>query len=216
VYHHWSSRLPKTIEVCAIQCPGRESRIGEPTYSDLSVLASAIAEVVAPLLDLPYAVFGHSLGALVAFEFARHVSAGYGGGLRHLFPAACRPPHLPPRNQVPHSVPDSELVMELRRLGGTPSAVLESDALLALTLPVLRADLRLYELYRAKGLLPIPITAFCGTADPEVLPGEMREWAGCTTSAFRLRLLDGGHFFVNTAFEALLAAMAEELSQFCE
>jgi medium-chain acyl-[acyl-carrier-protein] hydrolase len=158
----------------------------------------------------PFAFFGHSLGALLAFEVGRLLRRQGRALPVHLFVAACPAPQLLARDRSWHRLADDELAAELRRYNGLPDELLAEPELLALFLPALRADLTLYEtaVYQADRPFAFPITAFGGDHDPLVNAEELRAWRGQTSGPFHLTLFDGDHFFLRAAQPAVLAGIA--------
>jgi medium-chain acyl-[acyl-carrier-protein] hydrolase len=206
VFSAWPGRIPD-VEVVPVRLPGREGRLDEPAYDRLDALVDDLADALAPVLDGPYAMFGHSMGALVTFELARRLRRESRPMPLCLFASACRAP----QRRVPHA-PSGRMVELLRRiklLGGTPDEVLSNPELLGLVLPTLRADFHLVDTYtyRAEPPLPCPIVALCGKDDPEATPDEAEQWRHQTSAAFDLVQLPGGHFNINEERDLLLAAI---------
>src|SRR5260370_20858382 len=139
-YRDWQNGFPSEIEVCPVQLPGRENRFSEPPATSMPSLVRALAAGLSPFLDRPFALFGHSLGALVAFELCQELRSMRQPVANHLFVSARPAPHLPDRRPPIHHLPDEALAAELRRLNGTPEDVLGDSALIELILPHLRAD----------------------------------------------------------------------------
>ena len=214
IFHRWPQALPGGVEVCAAQLPGHETRIAEPPLSDLDALIGEIAGAVDPLLDVPFALFGHSMGALIAFELARRLRAL---GLRapeRLFVSARIAPQTPDESlQALRDGGDAALFAELERLDFTPKAVLDEPEMLELVLPILRADFRLCSsyVYRPEPPLDVPIVAFAGTHDRDAGAKKMREWEQQTSAGFAMRVIDGDHFFVTRRRETLLAELSRDL-----
>lgn len=213
VYRTWGERLPSAVEVCPVQLPGRENRLGEKAFTRLPALVEAVAEGIAPLLDRPFAFFGHSMGALVGFELARLLRRERGLAPEHLYVAAHRAPQLPPATPPSYDLPESELVEELRRLGGTPRPVLEHPELISLVLPLLRADMAVCQTYAYAPAPPhdCPVTALGGLHDPDVTRERLNAWRSQTTAPFKLRILPGDHFFLHTAQTEILGIIAAGL-----
>jgi amino acid adenylation domain-containing protein len=213
VFHDWRTALPPTIDICAVQLPGRQSRLAEPPFTELAVLVDACATALRPLADLPWALFGHSFGGLIAFELARCMR-NRGTLPCHLFVAAVHAPHLPPREPLLHALPLPDLLAELDRLGGTPPELLAHRELIAEILPALRADLAMCEKYRLRPEAPLdcPVSAFGGIADPFPDRHQLAAWQQHARGAFRLRMLAGGHFFLDAQRPALMAAFTEDLA----
>jgi len=201
------------VEVCPVQLPGRENRLREPAYDRLPPLVEALSAALERWRDLPYAVFGHSTGALVAFELARHAARAGMPGPVHLFASGRRAPDLPSRQRDVHQLPDGELLSELRSLGGFPQALLDHPELLELLLPVLRADLALTETYTPTpgATIAVPITAYIGDRDEKVTADEARAWERHTTAAFHVRTFPGDHFYLFASRDLVLQALSTDL-----
>ena len=209
-------RLPPDIDVCAIQMPGRDARSSEPPCSDLPLLVKSLAEGLAPHLDTPFAFFGHSLGALVAFELTRYLRRHGGPQPAHVIASARRAPQLPNVDPPTYNLaPDRAFVDALtRRYNGIPAAILAEPELMAMFLPILRADLKMTETYRypPEELLTIPLTALGGLEDPLVGRADLSAWSGMTVGPFSLHMLAGGHFFLHSATDAVLRLVARQLA----
>jgi medium-chain acyl-[acyl-carrier-protein] hydrolase len=166
-------------------------------------------------MDIPFAFFGHSMGALISFELARHLRRIHYPGPAQLFISAHRAPQLPDSNSPLHDLPDSALIDALSRLGGTPQAILQHTELMNVMLPILRADLTLCEtyVYTAESPLDCPIAVFGGEQDSMVSTQELREWRYQTRSACTLHILPGDHFFLHSQQHLLLAALSRLMSR---
>lgn len=215
IYRSWVGRLGPDVDVCPVQLPGRETRMHERPFTKVGPLVDALTEGLSPLLDLPFALFGHSMGALIGFELARKLRDGGGPQPSHLFVSARRAPHLPDRFPSLCGLPDDRFVaMVKQRYDGIPHAVLECDDLLALLLPRLRADIELLDTctYEPQPPLACPISVFGGSEDSTVDIAELEAWKPHTTAReLRLRLLVGGHLFLQEQRDALLSAVSEDL-----
>ena len=211
IFRRWSDALPHEVEVCPIQLPGRGTRLTEPPFTKLSCLIEALARALVPLLDKPFAFFGHSLGALIAFELAREIRRQHGLHPVRLFASAGRAPQIPHRAPPIHTLPDNEFLAELRRLNGTPRELLDHEELMEVMLPILRADFSLYEtyLYSTEPPLNCPISAFGGLQDCRVSASDLEAWRSQTSASFSLRMFPGGHFFLKEPL--LLQAISQEL-----
>ena len=213
-YRQWIDSLPADIEVALVHLPGRESRLREAPYTQIEPLVNAAVTALRPYLDIPYAMFGHSMGALVAFELARRFEEDGQGAPRHLFVSGRRAPQMPPRRPPIAHLPDDQFVREIcSRYNGIPDEVLRHPDLLALLLPGLRADLTLVEGYvhRAGSPLPCPIVAMGGSADAEATEAELVGWRHQTTAALSVRMFPGGHFYLQTAHEELMRIVTDAL-----
>ncbi|HEX8108397.1 MAG TPA: alpha/beta fold hydrolase [Kofleriaceae bacterium] len=213
-YRGWPAHLPADIEVAAVQLPGREERLREPAFTSASELCTQLVAVLAPYLDRPFALFGHSMGGLVAFELTRRFRTSEGLSPVHLFVSAhCGPRKaycLPPVT----GMPDRELLQLIRRLGGTRDEVLQDGDVMRLMLPLLRADLTICETYKYVAAEPLdcPISAFGGIFDEVVRRADVLAWAAETRGGFQARMLPGGHFFLDDAKPRLLQAIADDLA----
>ncbi len=212
-YREWTAGLPETIEVLPVQLPGRERRLAEPPFTQMEPLVAAAAEALAPALDRPFAIFGHSMGAIVGYEVAQRLRAAYGLQPSHLMASARRAPHLPPEPDEDYKLPDDQLIERLREINGTPAEVLEHPELMALMLPLLRADFELNDTYQPAAYPPFacPITAFGGRDDDELLPGGLEAWSEVTTGRFALKMFPGDHFYLNEHRGRLLEVVADRL-----
>lgn len=214
-YSTWPAALPAEVEVCPIRLPGRESRLSEKPYTRVEAIVPPLMEALQPFLDKPFVFFGHSMGGFVAFETAVALRAAALPQPQQLFISGTRAAHLPDPDEPIYHLPREVFISELRRLNGTPEAVLENKDLLDLLLPVIRADFEASDLYKISNLEPlgIPITAFGGTDDPKATPGQLAAWRERTTAAFKLHILPGDHFFLHSQKEALLKLLAAELRE---
>jgi medium-chain acyl-[acyl-carrier-protein] hydrolase len=213
LFNGWEASMPPGVEVAGIAMPGRGLRWRHPPYRRLPDLVTDLATELAPWLDRPYALFGHSMGALVSFELARELRRRQARPPELLMLSATRPPPLAVRYAKVHDLPDAEFVEVLSALAGTPQEILEDPSFARIFLPALRADFELCETYRYVEEDPIatPIVVFGGIEDPYVSPAVIGEWGAETTGGFREHFLPGGHFFVNSATDELLPAIASEL-----
>lgn len=207
MFRTWQAELPGYVEVCPVQLPGRGQRLGD---RPVDTLEAALDDVL-PRIDTgdPYALFGHSLGAVLAYEVAHRL----GRSPVRLFASAHRAPHLPLREPVIHNLPDKPFLARLAETGGTPQVVLDSPEFLRALMPALRADFTISETYRyvERPLLDCPIDACGGLADPDVTPAELDGWQHHTKGPFRRLLFPGNHFYLAKAREALLAEVAAAL-----
>ena len=213
VYYAWPGRLPPTVELCPFQLPGRGARSRETPFTGLDEVVEASYRDFLPYLDKPFAFFGHSMGALLGFEFARRLQGHYGISPLHLFVSGRGAPHLPDTDTPRHLMPDPELLDELRRLKGTPQEILDNPELLQLMLPLLRADFSICETYVHRGgvTLDCPLTALGGLEDEDVSRDSLEQWRDHTSAAFSLRMFPGGHFFLHSAEGLLLQILYREL-----
>ncbi|MGB2677420.1 MAG: alpha/beta fold hydrolase, partial [Candidatus Acidiferrum sp.] len=213
IFRTWSDGLPADFEVCPVQFPGRGTRLMETPFTQLEPLVQALAQALGPLLDKPFAFFGHSLGALVGFELARQLRRQSGVQPVRLFVSADRAPQLPHRDRPIHVLPEGEFLVELRCLNGIPGKVLEEVELMQTMLPVLRADLAVCEtyVYSTEPPLNCPISTFGGLQDRRVSRGDLEAWRDQTSASFSLRMFPGDHFFWHTTQPLLLQVLSQDL-----
>lgn len=214
VFRTWPDDLPVDIEVLAVQLPGRESRIRDAPLATLSDLLPKLTAVIAPLLDRPFAIWGHSMGALIAFELAREFRRRYALLPQHFWASARQAPHLPERRSPMRDLPAPEFISELtRRYDGVPREVLADADLMRLFLPMLRADISIIETYSyiAEPPLDCPISAFGGLQDPLVTEHELNAWRIHTLRQFQLQMLPGNHFYLQRNRTLLLESIVQDL-----
>lgn len=208
MFRPWLLRPAPELEISAAQLPGHDARRAEPLCTDLPALVGRLADALEPLLDRPWGLFGHSMGALLAHELA-HELGRRGRVPAGLWLAAHRAPGVGRAAPI-HQLPDDLFAEAIQRLGGTPDEVLAHPELLELFLPVLRADFALLETYDppSPGTLRVPLacplTVFGGEQDHLVSPAQLAPWRACASGRFRLKLYPGGHFFFGAEEAGLL------------
>lgn len=216
-YYPWAKLLPAEVALYSIRLPGRESRLRESPYLRLTPLVEDLLDVLSPYLDTPFAFFGHSMGALLAFELTRRLRARNLPQPVHLFASGHRAPQLPDPHPPLYQLPDDELIREIdERYNGIPRAILENPELLTLFLPAIRADLTILDTYQHADEPPLdcPISVFGGNEDSSVNRDELSAWRSQTQGPFRLRMFAGDHFFLQGAQTEVLQALTQDLSQY--
>lgn len=215
-YRAWANLLPESIEVCPIQLPGRENRLREPLFTRVGPLVEQLSRAVAPLLDRPFAIFGHSLGALIAFEWVRRLRRDGLPAPLCLFASARLAPHVRDPRPPASLMAADEFLAEVRKLNGTPAAVLASPELLAMLLPIMRADFAVnenYSYYEAPRL-DVPLRAFGGSSDPKASRADLEQWGRHTGADFGVQMFAGDHFFITGQAQQVCAALAGELARY--
>ena len=209
VFNKWTAGFPSNMETWIAHYPGRGSRYKESPIKEMLTLVEKINEAIQPLLDKPFIFFGHSLGGMVAFELIRHLRGLKLPQPNILFVSACSAPQLPDPHPPIHTLPDTEFIRSLQKLNGIPVEVANHSELMELLLPMLRADFEAIESYQytSSESLSCPIVAFGGDADPRVSRGSLEAWASLTNASFKSQYFPGDHFFINTAYEAVIASM---------
>jgi medium-chain acyl-[acyl-carrier-protein] hydrolase len=211
VFIPWIGRLAPEIEVCPVQLPGRENRISEPCLRDVDEVAERAKNALTPFLDVNFAFFGHSLGALIAYETAQRVGLY---GPRHLIVSGRRAPHFPRIEEPSSHLPDPDFERHLEKLKGTPREVLANRELMELLLPTVRADFRMDETYVHPvhyGKLSCPITVFGAVCDIDLPQSHLLAWNCVTQSNCHLHMFDGDHFFVLKQAKAVIDTVGQIL-----
>ncbi|MFF4737821.1 thioesterase II family protein [Streptomyces sp. NPDC001262] len=198
-YRTWAQHLdPAAVELQIVQYPGRESRIAEPLVGSMAELAPAVAEVLRAEAGRETVLFGHSMGAAVAYEVLRILEAQQMPHVNRLCVSG-RKLSGHPGEASARPLSDTELVASMNALGGTQTGVLDDPDLRAMVLPIIRNDYHLIDTYRpdpAAAPLTAEVVALTGDADPRVDAAQMKEWAGVTTGAFSVHVFPGGHFYL--------------------
>ncbi|EST36340.1 thioesterase II family protein [Streptomyces roseochromogenus] len=210
-YHPVSASLPASVDVLAVQYPGRQDRRNEPCADSIQELADHVTSVLLPWTDRPLLFFGHSMGATLGFEVARRLERDHGVVLHALFASARRAPSCP-RDESVHLRDDDGLIAEMRNLSGTDSAILDDEELIRMALPAIRADYRAAETYRYEPgpNLRCPIVGLVGDDDPKVTVDEARAWSRHTDASFDLHVFQGGHFYLTSHQREVLDLLAKE------
>jgi medium-chain acyl-[acyl-carrier-protein] hydrolase len=219
LFRSWRTALAPDIEVCPVQLPGREDRWREAPLTDLRALVPSICEGLGNAFDTPFAFFGHSMGAFIAFELARHLRRTHRSGPAIVVVSGARAPQLPDPDPQAHRLPAAELLRELQRFDGIPTELLEHEELTALLLRTLRADLELCETYAYLDEPPLDcaISAYGGQHDEKVPTAQLPPWQAQTTGDFHLRIFPGNHFFfLQEARTAVLQALRDDLSRYVQ
>jgi len=213
IFRDWTVALPSEVVVHPIQLPGREGRLDEPPPTEIHSLMQSLAKTLEGFLDLPFAIFGHSFGALIGFELARLLRAQYAAEPVHLFTSACRSPQSPHTQRRIGLLSDELLLDALQRRYGAASLLFQYPELRPVLLPTIRADILMHETYVYQDDEPLscPISVFGGLHDTEILYQDLRAWRVHTRSTFSLRMLPGGHLFLHAQRSRLLRTVRDDL-----
>lgn len=214
-FNDWAELVPDHIELCVVQMPGREERLGEELYTDMASLVDNIVEEILPHTDKPFAILGHSMGAIVGYETAKRLQAMGGSKLQHLFVSARAAPHLERSDEPLRDLANEEFIDRLHgTYGAVPEAIRKSAELQEVFLPILRADVILLETHVDKVSIPLncPVTAFGGESDPAISAEMLAGWRDRTIGNFEQHELPGDHFFIHGQRHEVMAAIAEHLS----
>jgi surfactin synthase thioesterase subunit len=211
-FRSWQRRIAPSVEVHAVQYPGRGDRLDDAIIDDAATLVREVSAELRSLSDRPLALFGHSMGALIAYEVARGLDS-LGAAPVHLFVSGCRPPDHHDRGPGLSELDDEELAEVLAAMGGTDVEVLADPELREMVLPYVRADFRLVETYTYKPDPPLsaPVTSLVGAADPLVSATQAAGWAGLTSGPFTQRVLPGDHFYLVPERDEVIAEIQARL-----
>jgi pyochelin biosynthetic protein PchC len=212
-FHSWGHALGSDTEVVAVRYPGRQERIAEALFTEMEPLAEAVTEALLPLCDTPLVLFGHSMGASLGYEVALRLQQRHGIPPAVLMVSCRKAPHL----LTPRTAPlgdDDELVAEVKRLGGTDTALLDDPDLRELILPAIRADFSIVSAYTARPGEPLdcPVVGYVGDSDPDVDVDGVRGWERIAPKGFDLKVLPGGHFYLVDRRDELIGDIRARLA----
>ena len=209
----WEDLLPPQIELVAIQPPGRATRLDEGLLTSVVELAVQLAGAIPPMLDRPYLTYGHSMGSTVSFELLHLLKERSLPLPRRYFAAARQAPHIPRRIAPFYDYPLAEFMIELKRFGGTPDAVLQNAELMEMLVPMLRTELRAAYAYHRDPVVKLecPASVFGGARDEIVLPEELTGWQEHFLEKMDFRLFESGHFFLEDNKEQVVSAICESI-----
>jgi len=213
IFRSWADSLPPNIDMWAVELPGRATRRLEPASARIGDLVPPIASALRSAIDRPFAVFGHSMGAILGFEAVRALQEEYGLEAAHLFVSGHRGPHLPRKEPSIYHLPEDQFLEELRNLSGTPKEILDDPEMMQILLPYLRMDFEAAETYKLLpgGRLVCPVSAYGGLSDEPIGPAELDAWREHTSGPFSRRMFPGNHFYIQSAERLLITTIAREL-----
>jgi surfactin synthase thioesterase subunit len=210
-YRLWANDLPSDIEVVAVQLPGRNPAAPAPPPDSVAEIVAILRPELEAVADVPFALFGHSLGALIAFELAVALERAPTTGPDRLFVSGRASPTKLFRGRSLHALGDDAFLDALsEQFGGVPEAVRAEPDLLALLLPALRADIRTFETYAPLTDRDVrcPVHVYGGADDPSPRPDDLAGWQEVAEQPITVRVFPGGHFYLNTARAELTADLA--------
>jgi medium-chain acyl-[acyl-carrier-protein] hydrolase len=212
VYRSWQRWLPEQYDICLVHLPGRGRSTGEPPFRRLAPLVNAVADHMSHQINFPYALYGHSMGALICFELARELSRRRASGPQHLFVSGRRAPQWP-MDPSTYNLPYEEFLGELRRLNGTPQEVVDNPELMELYIDILRADFEVVDTYEyyPSGPLPCGITVYGGLEDERVPAESCHAWREQTSAGCKVAMFRGDHFFIRKPSPEFIAAFRGDL-----
>jgi medium-chain acyl-[acyl-carrier-protein] hydrolase len=212
LFNNWQAAISEA-QICAVQYPGRSSRVKEQAFTNWQALVDAFVPHLLPFLNKPFAFFGHSMGAIIAYEVARRVQERYGLRPERLIVSGRRAPQISLQEPPTYNLPDAEFVEELRRLNGTPQAVLDHPELMQLMLGIIRADFTLTQTYNYTPgpKLTCPVSVFGGLGDADVAREHLEAWCELTSNGCLLQMFEGDHFFIQTNEKPVLRMINELL-----
>jgi medium-chain acyl-[acyl-carrier-protein] hydrolase len=215
-YRAWMQALPPSIAVHPIQLPGREQRLREKAFISMPALIDVLVPELQPFLDRPFAIFGHSMGAMIGYEVVRALAAQQGPQPMALFASGQRAPHMPDRKPPIYHLPEPAFTEGLRRLNGIPEEILQNQEFMQLLTPQLRADFQLIETYQYREGPPLgsPIIVMNGAEDPSINQAEIEGWRSHTTAQCSTHTFPGDHFYLRNQVSDVLALIQRTLQPF--
>ncbi|MCF2856605.1 alpha/beta fold hydrolase [Pseudoalteromonas sp. SMS1] len=198
IFMSWVDQLPAHVELVAVQLPGRGSRLMEPAHASMSAIIDELNIYQPFFSQKPCVFFGHSLGSRIAFEFAKNLHIKNRALPLKIIASASRAPHLKSNKKPFYHLPDADFIAQLKSLNGTPKEILESSELMALFLPLLRADFEIADCYQAAvHTLPVPIDILYGLDDIDITPEQIDAWQTLSAHPITKSPFNGDHFFIN-------------------
>ena len=214
-FYPWVKLLDPSVELVLIQLPGHGTQFTEPLLTDMKSIICYLKEAILPYCDRPYFFFGHSLGALIAFELAHTLQKSNKLIPQCLFASGKRPPHIA-NDPLTYNLPDEQFIEEIKKYNGLPSEILEDSEIMSLWLPILRADFKILETYSLENIFPLAcdLIALGGTRDPMVTPSDIQAWKIYTAGKFQDYLLPGDHFFIKPQQQEVMKIISHAIQQF--
>jgi medium-chain acyl-[acyl-carrier-protein] hydrolase len=199
-YSTWVEHLPVNVELSIVQMPGRGSRMFESAHANMKDVMNELLDIMLDFLNKPYIFFGHSLGSRIAFELMKELQALQHPLPLHFIASGSRGPHDKSNKKDIYNLPRQKFIAELKKLNGTPKAVLENQELMDLFLPLLRADFELADTYCYEGdaIFNCPITVLGGEKDIGISFAQLESWQNFFVQKAKVHMLFGDHFFIDS------------------
>ena len=215
IFRSWANDVIDYAEVIAIQLPGREERYNEPLLKNIQSVVEELSLNFNEYTSKPFIFFGHSLGALIAFEFARELRRKGMPQPMHLIVSGTKAPHIIHEKPPIHSFLDEKFIRELKKYNGIPHSIIENKELISIFLPAIRSDFCIYETYEHKNECPLsyPITALGGLSDDTFDRKNLIEWKDQTGHSFKHCFLAGNHFFIKDSYKEVIAIVNSTLKE---
>lgn len=214
-FRPWATLLPPAVELRAVELPGHGHRLSENLARRLEELIPPLAEAIAASADRPFAIFGHSMGAILGYEVVLKLQDEYRKFPVHVFLSGHGAPTLPDREEPIHQLPKSKFIEKIRQYNGTPPEVLEHQELMELLVPIMRADFEVCETYQPQEVRKIkaPLTVLGGINDPGAPRADLEVWSDFTTEEFNVRMFPGDHFYLLQQKINLLQAILQDINK---
>ncbi len=214
-FRPWASVLPPAVELRAVELPGHGMRLTETLLRRLEDLLPALSEAVAASAEKPFAIFGHSMGALLGYELVLRLEETFRKFPEHVFLSGHGAPTLPEREEPIHQLPKPQFLQKIRQYNGTPHEVLENGELMELMEPILRADFEVCETYQPREIRPmhVPLTVLGGINDPGAPRKDLEAWKDFTTASFNVRMFPGDHFYLLQHRMTLIQAILQDINK---
>ncbi len=205
VFRRWARDLINNVELVAIQLPGREERFGEALLDNIDDIINNLF-LHFDYIDKPFVFLGHSIGALIAFEFARILRMKGQSQPKHLIVSGTKAPQIPLKKTPIHNLPEIQFIQELKKYNGIPDDILQDKEIMSIFIPIIRADFRVSEIYSYQHQSPMdfPITALGGSNDDTFYYNDLEQWKKQTNTYFQLYRFPGDHFFINSSYHEVI------------
>lgn len=199
MYHKWGEEIDQDIELCSIQLPGHSTRGAESPFRDMNALIEELGVIMQPYINKPFAFLGHSMGAMILFDYVQYLIKYNQPLPNHLFIAARKAPNKPSFHPHLHMLSDDEMIEFVRGLDVRPDVIMNDIGLLKKSIPTVKADFEMVEKWEYDVntiTTQIPITVFGAYDDEYVTKEELELWREFTYASFMAHYFEGDHFFI--------------------